>query len=53
MSNQYTKITEYYELWVESGYYDYQNMASVAQSIVGNGREVLELGVGTGLLAEK
>jgi len=38
---------------VESGYYDYQKIASVAQSIVGNGREVLELGVGTGLLAEK
>ncbi|MGK7900837.1 MAG: trans-aconitate 2-methyltransferase [Hormoscilla sp.] len=53
MINQYTKITEYYDLWVSSGYYDYQILASEAHSIVGNGREVLELGVGTGLLVEK
>ncbi len=53
MINQYTNITEYYDLWVNSGYYDYQILASEAHSIVGNGREVLELGVGTGLLAEK
>lgn len=53
MSNQYTKITEYYDLWVSSGYYDYQSLASEAHSIVGDGRKLLELGVGTGLLVEK
>lgn len=53
MTNQYTEITEYYDLWVMSGYYDYQNMAKEAHSIVGNGRQIIELGVGTGLLAQK
>ena len=53
MINQYTDITEYYDLWVQSGYYDYQNMAQEAYSVVGNGRQVLELGVGTGLMAQK
>lgn len=53
MVNQYTKITDYYDLCVTSGYYDYESLAKEAQSIVGDGREVIELGVGTGLLAEK
>ena len=51
--NQYTKITEYYDLWVTSGYYDYQLMAQEANQIIGNGAKVLELGVGTGLLAQE
>ncbi|NEP78359.1 MAG: class I SAM-dependent methyltransferase [Okeania sp. SIO3C4] len=53
MVNQYTDITEYYDMWVKSGYYDYQNMAKEVNSVVGNGRQILELGVGTGLMAEK
>ncbi|NEO22170.1 MULTISPECIES: class I SAM-dependent methyltransferase [unclassified Moorena] len=53
MVNQYTEITKYYDLWVTSGYYDYQSLAKEAHSIVGDGRQVLELGVGTGLLAQK
>lgn len=53
MVNEYTNITEYYDLWVTSGYYDFQSLAEEAHSIVGDGRQVLELGVGTGLLAEK
>lgn len=52
MVNQYTKITGYYDMCVTSGYYDYENLAREAHSIVGDGREVLELGVGTGLLAD-
>ncbi|MEM8718836.1 MAG: class I SAM-dependent methyltransferase [Cyanobacteria bacterium P01_G01_bin.39] len=51
--NQYTNITEYYDLWVTSGYYDYQVMAQAANRIIGNGRKIIELGVGTGLLAQK
>ena len=51
--NQYTNITEYYDLWVTSGYYDYQVMAQEANQIIGNGRQILELGVGSGLLAQK
>ena len=53
MVNEYTKITEYYDLCVTSGYYDYESLAREANSIIGDGRQVLELGVGTGLLAEK
>ena len=53
MVNQYTEITEYYDLWVMSGYYDYHKMAREAHSIVTNDRQILELGVGTGLLAQK
>lgn len=53
MINQYTNITEYYDLWVTSGYYDYQIMAEEVNSIIGNSRNILELGVGTGLLAQK
>ena len=52
-TNQYTNITEYYDLWITSGYYDYQVMAREANQIIGNGRKILELGVGTGLLAQE
>ena len=53
IQNQYTNITEYYDLWITSGYYDYQTIAKAANLIIGNGRKILELGVGTGLLAQK
>ncbi len=52
-TNQYTNMTEYYDLWVTSGYYDYQLMAKDANLTIGDGCKILELGVGTGLLAEK
>lgn len=53
MVNQYTGIAEYYDLLVTSGYYDYQSIAKEAHSIVGDGSRIIELGVGTGLLAER
>lgn len=53
MNNQYTGFTEYYDLWVTSGYYDYRNIAKEVHSIVGNGCQIIELGVGTGLLPEE
>ncbi len=53
MVNQYTGITDYYDLLMKSGYYDYPKMAKELYSIVGNSRQVLEIGVGTGLLAEQ
>ncbi|MGD1805335.1 class I SAM-dependent methyltransferase [Dapis sp. BLCC M126] len=53
MVNQFTGITNYYDLLMMSGYYDYYNIAQEAYSIVGNNSQVLELGVGTGLFAEK
>ncbi|NER06301.1 MAG: class I SAM-dependent methyltransferase [Okeania sp. SIO3C4] len=53
MVNQYTGITNYYDLLMMSGYYDYHNIAKEAYSIIGNNCQILELGTGTGLLAEK
>lgn len=53
MINQYKEITDYYDLWVTSGYYEYLSIAKEAHSIVGDSRQILELGVGTGLLVEK
>ncbi len=53
MLDQYTGITNYYDLLMMYGYYDYHNIAKKAYSIVGNNCQILELGAGTGLLAEK
>ena len=53
MTNQYAGIAQYYDLWVTSGYYDYEIMAQAAHSVAGEGCHILELGVGTGLLVEK
>ncbi|MGD1715344.1 hypothetical protein [Dapis sp. BLCC M172] len=41
MINQYTGLTEYYNLWVTSGYYDYQDIAREVDSVIGNGRCIL------------
>ncbi|MGK7875036.1 MAG: class I SAM-dependent methyltransferase [Xenococcaceae cyanobacterium] len=51
--NQYTSITDYYDLLMTQGYYDYQAMANAVYSLMKDRQKVLELGVGTGLLAEK
>ncbi|MBP0028017.1 class I SAM-dependent methyltransferase [Roseofilum sp. Guam] len=53
MNNQYTGITNYYDLLMNSGYYDYTSLAEEAYSVLGRGCQILELGVGTGLLAEE
>ena len=53
MLNQYTGITEYYDLLTTSGYYDYQSLAEEMAATIPKGCRILELGVGTGLLVEK
>ena len=53
MSNIYTNITDYYDLLMTQGYYDYQTMAEALYSLMQDRYKILELGVGTGLLAEK
>lgn len=53
MIDQYTAITKYYDLLMTDGYYEYESLAKEIYSIIGNNRHILELGVGTGLLAEK
>jgi SAM-dependent methyltransferase len=50
--NQYTGITECYDLLMRGGYYDHDDMARAADSAIGHRKKVLELGVGTGLFAQ-
>ena len=51
--NEYTDITEYYDTLMTSGYYDYDALAKSLISILQGRKKVLELGVGTGLIAQK
>ncbi len=54
ITDYYDGITDYYDLLMTQGYYDYQGMAAVVHSLMKDGRKkILELGVGTGLFAEK
>lgn len=52
MVNQYTGITECYDLLMRAGYYDHEAMASAASSVIGPRTTVLEVGVGTGLFVQ-
>ncbi|NEO70122.1 class I SAM-dependent methyltransferase [Moorena sp. SIO3H5] len=51
--NQYTGISEYYDLLMTAGYYDYEAQTDSLAHIFKSCNSVLELGVGTGLVAEK
>ncbi|CCQ68786.1 Methyltransferase type 12 [Crocosphaera watsonii WH 0402] len=51
--NEYTRITDYYDLLMTQGYYDYQGMVNAVYLLSKMTEKILELGVGTGLLAEK
>ena len=51
--NEYTDITEYYDALMTSGYYDYDAIALSLISVLENRKKILELGVGTGLIAQK
>ena len=51
--NDYTDLTEYYDVLMTSGYYDYDGIAKTLNAILQDRKKIIELGVGTGLLAEK
>ncbi|MEQ9483417.1 class I SAM-dependent DNA methyltransferase [Coleofasciculus sp. F4-SAH-05] len=51
--NQYTKIAEYYDMLMTTGYYNYDAQSNALTQILKSCNSVLELGIGTGLLAEK
>ncbi|MEA5468869.1 class I SAM-dependent methyltransferase [Spirulina sp. 06S082] len=51
--NKYTGIVEYYDLLMTSGYYDYKAQSNALAEVLHSCSSVLELGVGTGLIAEQ
>jgi ubiquinone/menaquinone biosynthesis C-methylase UbiE len=51
--NQYSGLANYYDLIMTSGYYDYPMIASRAEKILRDRARILEIGVGTGLLADR
>ena len=51
--NKYDDIAKYYDLLMQSGYYDYTKIAESLNSILKGRQQLLEIGVGTGLLLEK
>ncbi|NEP40244.1 MAG: methyltransferase domain-containing protein [Okeania sp. SIO2G4] len=54
ITDYYDSFTDYYDLLMTQGYYDYQGMANAVYSLMKDGhKKILELGVGTGLFAEK
>ncbi len=48
-----TSITKWYDRIMAAGYYNHEKVAAALALILGKRRNVLELGVGTGLLAER
>ena len=54
IADYYDSFTDYYDLLMTQGNYDYQGMANAVYSLMKDSqKKILELGVGTGLFAEK
>lgn len=51
MPDSYADLSGFYDLLMNSGYYDYDTYARALATSIGSRRDVLELGVGTGLVA--
>lgn len=51
--NEYTDITEYYDLLMTNGYYDYESIAKSLHQALEDRNKILEIGAGTGLLSEQ
>jgi len=51
--NTYEGIAEYYDTLMTDGYYDYNEISDSLCQVIGNRTDILELGVGTGLVVEK
>ncbi|MDQ8705202.1 class I SAM-dependent methyltransferase [Streptomyces sp. LHD-70] len=52
MPDSYTDLADHYDLIMTSGYYDYDTYAQALLDAVGDRRDLLEVGVGTGLVCE-
>ncbi|MGW0908804.1 class I SAM-dependent DNA methyltransferase [Streptomyces sp. NPDC002853] len=53
MTHSYDALAPHYDLIMTSGYYDYDAYARVLRALIGDRGDVLELGVGTGLVCER
>ncbi|MGW8375908.1 class I SAM-dependent methyltransferase [Streptomyces sp. ODS28] len=51
--DSYADLARYYDLIMTTGYYDYEAYAQALSARFGPGDEVLEVGVGTGLVCER
>ena len=51
--NEYTKMAHYYDALMTGGYYDYNAVADSLARHISDQDQVLEIGVGTGLVAEQ
>lgn len=51
--NEYTAIVDYYDLLMTSGYYQYDKIAKAISAKVLTSQNIIEIGVGSGLLLEK
>lgn len=52
-TDSYAGLANHYDLLMTSGYYDYDRYATAIVGLSENRRDLLELGVGTGLVCEK
>ena len=50
--NTYSGISDYYDVLMTNGYYNYDEITRDLVEVLGSRQRVLELGVGTGLVAE-
>lgn len=53
MADSYADLSRFYDLVMTSGYYDYDAYAQALLACIGTGRDLLELGVGTGLVCDR
>ena len=51
--NEYTGIADYYDLLMNSGYYNYEKIAKAIAPLINSNQKIIEIGVGTGLVLEK
>jgi SAM-dependent methyltransferase len=51
--NEYKGLAKYYDYLVTSGYYDYEATLHSLLSVLGSRTKVLDLGIGTAILAER
>lgn len=51
--NEYVEIVDYYDNLLTSGYYDFDTLGKNLHDLLENKKKILDIGIGTGLLAEK